>query len=300
MFGWNDVRIFLAVYRERSFTKAGQLLGSNQSTVSRRIAALEKELGTPLFSRTPDGLLPTDSAERIVEQAEKMEQSAFEITRLMDDQEAVYEGVVRVAAADGASAHFIAPSLPRFFSLYPNIRLELVPGNEVVDLSRREADLALRFVRPTQGELVAKRIMHSTYGVYASESYLKRFDGVPTLEELDWITWDHHLSHLTESRWYIANIHQEPILRSSHMGTILNAALAGVGAILSARTFARWIPLLQEIPTERQMPPDVNMWLVCHQSIRYLPKIQAVWDFLESATLELAEKGTDWPLFRKK
>jgi len=299
MFRWDDVRIFLAVMRERSFTKAGKTLGMNQSTVSRRVALLESELGVHLFDRTPEGLIATTAAQQIVQTSESMEQAVHELSRLVEGRDASYEGIVRISAFDGTAAHILAPAMPKFFERYPNIQLEIIPSEDVVDLARREADLAIRMFRPTEGELVVKSIIHSPYSVYASPRYLFRFQKTPELQELDWLTWSRELSHVPEARWYSEVIKKEPIMRSSHMGTLLNAAIAGTGAILFTKKLAAWVPHLQEVPSQAPMPPDLQMWLVGHRTIRQIPRVKAVWSFIEDLFYEIEHFGPNSSWFPK-
>lgn len=291
MFRWDDLRIFLAVMRERSFTGASDALHINQSTVSRRIAVLEQSLNVRLFDRTPDGLIPTTTAEQIAAEAEVAEQATHQISRLAEGRDSDYEGVVRLAVSDGVGSHLIAPVLPHFYKQYPKIQLELMTGNALLDLSRREADLALRFVRPTQGDLVSKKLTQSSYGIYLAKTLRKRLPETIELESLPWLGWDHTLSHLPEAQWFERVIHTTPVLRSNHMGTLLNAAIAGVGALPMVRLFAQWIPHLCEFPTTRPLPADLQVWLVGHSTLRHIPRIQAVWNFLEELTEQVTTVG---------
>lgn len=299
MFRWDDIRFFLAVMRERSFTKAGKFLGTNQSTVSRRISLLESELGVRLFDRTPDGLVATGAAKQIISTSETMEQAVHELARLVEGRDASYEGIVRISAFDGAAAHVLAPAMPKFFERFPKIELEIVTSQNLVDLSRREADLALRLVRPTEGELVAKCVLRSTYGIYASPRYLFRFSGIPDIQELDWLTWSRELEFFPEAQWFNHNIKKKPLMRSSHMGTLLNAAIAGTGAMLLTRKFAAWVPHLQEVPSSVEMPPELKIWIVGHRSLRQVPRINAVWTFVEELLYEIEHFGPNSSWFPK-
>ncbi len=293
MYRWDDLRVFLAVMKEKSFTKAGALLQTNQSTVSRRIASLEQALGLVLFDRTPDGLLPTQAAKQIATEAEVIEQATHQIARLVEGRDAACEGVVRLAVSDGVGAHLIAPVLPHFYRQYPNIQLELVSGNAVLDLSRREADLAFRFVRPTQGDLVFKMLAQCSYGIYINYALWKSLGQPTDLAQLPWLAWDTSLSHLPEAQWHNQVVGVSPVLRSNHMGTLLNAALSGVGALPLVDLFAQWMPQLTKIPVHQPMPRDMQIWLVGHRTLRHVPRIQAVWNFLEELVHEVSHVGLE-------
>ncbi len=287
---WDDLRVFLAVFREGSFSEASRKLHLSQSTVSRRIAGLERALGVRLFDRTPGGLLPTEVAKDLQLEAELTEQSTIEILRLAEGRENQLEGIVRVAMSDGFSANLIAPVLSVLTQRYPEIRLEILAGNALADLSRREADVALRFVKPISGDLVFRRVAQSDYGLYACPVYLERFGCINDWKELDWLTWDHSLAHLPESRWFAQNIGVVPRLRSTHMDTLMNAAIAGLGVLLLPKLFASWISLLTEVPLEVEIPMQMDVWLVGHQTLRHIPRFRVVWEFLEELLEEIQHK----------
>ena len=166
---WDDLRIFLAAFREGSCAAAGARLGVNQSTISRRISALERELGVRLFDRTPEGLVPTAAAEEIVPRAELFEVTAAELIGAIEGLDTRPGGVVRVASPVLIASELLAPALPAFLDEQPGLRLELIVGDAIVDLSRREADLALRFVRPDRGDLLVRRVGTLRFAVFGFE-----------------------------------------------------------------------------------------------------------------------------------
>jgi len=293
MFNWDDLRIFLAVFREGSFSEAARTLRMSQSTVSRRMASLEKDLGVRLFDRTPGGLMATEVAKELEQEAKQTEQSTLEIMRLMKGRDARLDGIVRLAVPDGVSSNLIAPMLPLFTQRHPEVRLEVISGNQLLDLSRREADLALRFVKPTSGDLVFRRVAHSPFGLYGNPSYIEHFGQITSLEDLkqlDWLTWDHNLAHLPESTWFNRQIQVTPRLRSSNMDTLFQATFAGLGVTVMPKLFGKWMSLLQEIPLPIDLPIEMSMWLVGHQTLRHMPRVQVVWDFLIELLQELQEE----------
>ena len=284
---WDDLRVFLAAFREGSCAAAGARLGVNQSTVSRRIAALESDLGVRLFDRTPEGLVPTAAAEEIVPRAELFEATAAELLDVVDGLDSRLGGVVRVALPDVIASELIAPALPDFLRKHPGLRLELIAGDAILDLSRREADLALRFVRPESGDLVVRRVATLRFEGFGSKEYLDEHRG-SSPEELAWLDWDTTQAHLPAAAWLRATFPGiEPVLRTSSLGVRLRATRAGLGVSVLARPLAKRYPELVAI---RELPaiPEIPVWLVGHRALRDLPRIKAVWVFLEELTSEFA------------
>lgn len=163
---WDDLHLFLAAYRARSLTGAGKTLGLDQSTASRRLASLEKALKARLFDRVPGGLAPTGLAERVLPIAETAEGAAAAFVREAEAADEAVEGVVRLAVPDGIDSEFLVPLLPKLLAQYPGLVIELVASQQVANLARREADLALRLVRPRTGDLVARKVAVLAQGVW--------------------------------------------------------------------------------------------------------------------------------------
>jgi DNA-binding transcriptional LysR family regulator len=169
-FSWDDVRVLLALFRTRTLSSAAVRLGANPSTVGRRLDALEDALGARLFDRTPDGVAPTAATEHLLAHAERLEQAAYALGGAVEGFETRTEGVVRITAPPGVADHFLAPALPRLLSRYPDIRVELDASVRSLDLTRREADLALRAVRPESGDLVAVKIADEQDRLFTSRA----------------------------------------------------------------------------------------------------------------------------------
>jgi DNA-binding transcriptional LysR family regulator len=284
---WDDLRIFLAAFREGSCAAAGARLGVNQSTISRRISALERDLGVRLFDRTPDGLVPTAAAEEIVPRAELFEATAAELIGAIEGLDTRLGGVVRIASPHMIASELLAPALPAFLAERPGLRLELIAGDAIVDLSRREADLALRFVRPDRGDLVVRRVGTLRFAVFGSKTYLDANHGKPA-EELAWLDWDTTQAQLPDAVWLQAQFPGvEPVLRTNTLGVRVRATRTGLGVAVLARSLAA---RYSELEALEGLPaiPDIPVWLVGHRALRDLPRIKAVWAFLEELAVELA------------
>lgn len=280
-FRWDDLQLFLTAYRTRSLTRAGEQLTLSQSTLSRRLTSFEEALGARLFDRTPEGLLPTELAERLLEPAERAEAATHDVARWSEGVDRGAEGEVKIAMTEGISFYFAAPELPRLLQRHPKLRVSFVLGTTSADLTRREADLAVRFYRPTSGDLVAKRLFVGEYAIYAAPALAERLGPGPhSLRGLPFIGWGETQSRQPEAKWEIER-GVDVVARATSFPTRLALAEKGIGAIqlvrASAATYGR---RLVELPTE---PPNMatQMWLVTHRALREVPRIRAVWDWIE-------------------
>jgi len=286
---WDDLRVFLAAYRERSLTQAANALGLNQSTTSRRMSGLEAALGARLFDRTPEGLVPTALAERILGAAERAEEATHEVARLGSAASDGVEGDVRVAMTVGMSAYLVAPLAARLREAHPRLRLHFVVGSTLADLTRREADLAIRFVRPTRGDLIAKRLFDGGYALYGSPAFAARIGPGPhALGELDFIGWDPDQTFFWEGRW-----EQEAGLRfvahADELTTRIALAQQGVGAIELVTAFGDRLDGLVRLEGAPALPLRGEVYLVTHRSLRTVPRVRAMWELLEEAIGALTE-----------
>src|SRR5687768_3704359 len=173
-FDWSLIRSFLAALDHGSLLGAARALGSTQPTLGRHIAELENQLGVVLFERTGRGLLPTEMAGRLADSARAMESSAHQLVRSVSGAQAGVSGTVRITASQPVACFVMPPVLAQMRTALPEVQVELVASNQVSNLLRREADIALRMVQPDQTSLVAKRIAKVTLGTYAHRDYLRR------------------------------------------------------------------------------------------------------------------------------
>lgn len=288
-FSWDDVRVFLALFRARTLSSAAVRLGVNASTVGRRLDALEDALGARLFDRTPDGVAPTAATEHLLGHAERLEQAAHALGGAVEGFEARPEGVVRITAPPGVADHFLAPALPRLLSRYPDIRVELDASTRYLDLTRREADLALRPARPESGDLVTVKIADEQDGLFTSSAYAVELGTVRDLGDARWIGWERDLAHIPSARWLNERVPESKVvLRTSSIGAQLSAAEAGLGVVLLPDAYGKRRPLtaVRLSPALRaSLPPTPrqSLWLVGHRATRDVPRIAAVWETILDA-----------------
>jgi len=284
---WDDLRVLLALYRVGSLKAAASHLEVNISTVSRRLDALEEACGQQLFDRTSSGTRPTASAEALLPFAEQMEAGAIELAHAVDGFETEPTGLVRITAPPGVIDHFLGGAMAELASRHPRLQIEIDSSIGYSDLTRREADIALRIVRPVSGDLVTTRLGVSGFVVVASPGWVRRHDGNLTQpEKVGWVTYCADLAHLPESAWIVSRVPQSSIpIRSNSLTAQLEAVRAGVGATVVPEPFAS-LPGLSQVALSRKLSASVRaiqergLWLVGHRALRRVPRVAVVWEFL--------------------
>jgi DNA-binding transcriptional LysR family regulator len=146
---WDDVRFFLAVARAGSLSGAARTLGVGHVTVGRRVTLLEKRLGVTLLNRTPDGFLSTSAGQAILRECVAMESAAIDLERVVAGRDSQIAGLVRVTTTEALAHHFVAPAIATLRQTHPELGVDLITGVRSLDIARREADLAVRFARPS-------------------------------------------------------------------------------------------------------------------------------------------------------
>lgn len=202
---WDRIRIFYTVAESGSFTKAGDGLGLSQSAVSRQIGALERELRAPLFHRHTRGLILTEQGELLWRAAREMTQRLERTRAQLSETREHPSGELKVTATRGLGGHWLTPRLAEFLDLYPDIKVELILTDEELDLSMREADIAICLRQPQQPDLIQRRLFTVHFHVYGAPAYIKRFGEPKSYEDLD----NHRLlsfgasspSYLTAVHW---------------------------------------------------------------------------------------------------
>ena len=282
---WDQVRVFLAVARAGQLAGAAARLGLDVSTVSRRLDRLEDELGVHLFDRTRDGTIATAAAEAMLPAAEDMERSLAMFAAARDAIETIAEGLVRMTAPPGVADAFVAPLLARFHQKYPRVVVELDASMAYADLTRREADLALRGMRPRSGDLIAVKLVSTVATPMASPASAAERGRITRGSAARWITDRADLAHLATARWiteHAAGV--TPVLRTSQFTSQLSAAAAGFGIVLAAEPF-RYVHRLVPVAISRALQPSWDalpteeLWLVGHRALRTVPRVAALWDF---------------------
>jgi len=287
MQNWDDLRVFLATARAGSSRGGARDLGVNQSTVSRRIGQLEQRTGVRLFDRLPSGFVLTEAGDELLALATEVEDRVALLDRRLQGRDVQLRGPVRLSLPDFA-VQPTAPHLARFAAQYPQIELDVIVDNGYVNLTRREADLAMRLGTKAPEELHGRRVASVWTAPYGSKSYLAGRPRPLDLAALDWVRWDEVWRQLPPERWIDAHIPAERVrarVNTSLVHTELVAAGLGVG--LKVCWSADADPRLQ-----RAAPPQdfgLGLWLLTHEDLKRTARVRALLRFLGDALA--AERG---------
>lgn len=276
---WNDVRYALVIARGASLASAARTLDVDQTTVARRLRVLEAQMGTPLFERLKGRMTPTAAGAMLVERGLRIEQEIAALRHLAADQQAQVQGVIRITAVDAIVAHYLAPQLAALRVRHPELAVELIGSSDTLDLSRREADIAVRLARPQSGDFVVRRLAELVYGVYGAR-------GEDVAEDWrvshvgNWVGYDQSLAQVPEMRWLAQRVGDERIvLRCNNLDALAIAVANGVGrAVLPHLVGARYPSLCCLSGDEPVLRRE--LWLVVPRELRDVPRIRAVSDWL--------------------
>ncbi|RYZ07624.1 MAG: LysR family transcriptional regulator [Myxococcales bacterium] len=294
MIDWSDFVVFLAVARARTLSGAARSLKVDQSTVSRRLATLEAAAGARLFDRTPEGYLLSAAGEAVHGQVEELEARAIAVERQLLGRDATPSGPVRLAASDSLAVWFLVPQLAVLHARHPGIKVELVTGNQSVNLARREADISLRLTKPKEPNLVARRLGEAAWAVYGSTAYLARH-GKPTargrLRGHRVIGFDPELAGTVGARWLAEHgALGSTVLSCNSLLSQAAAVVAGLGLSALPCVCGDANPAL-----ERALPRVIghhDLWLVVHPDVKNSARVRAVMDYLtELVTAEASLLG---------
>jgi DNA-binding transcriptional LysR family regulator len=290
---WEDAQTFLAVAEKRSFSAAARFLGVGQPTISRRIADLERKLGSQLFTRGKQGTELTDAGARLLPAAEQMARWAGEFGRLAQGAEEKPAGVVRVAAPPGLAVEVLAPLAKLARTRLPEIRLEVLASVDYIDLSRGSADLAIRTRPPQEPELTTLHSATFEIGIFATAEYHEKLErrlaktepsGSPfRIEDLDWITWSFPYQDVEPRPMLERAIPNfAPVFASDNYLVLKSALATGMGVMVLEKQGLARSPsanALVEIDLGFSLPPS-SYYLICAKSMRYVPRVRAVADLL--------------------
>ena len=286
---WDDLRFVLSLGRARTLARAALDLGVNPTTVGRRLASIEEALGTRLFDRTSDGFAPTEPGQVVLKRATEMELQSLAVEREVKGLDARPAGSVTIAALDGLIDEFVIPRLPALRNLYPDLVVCAVSGLRLLDLTKQEADLAIRAAQPHHPDLIGKRLGVQAMGVYKARGFTwcgsapiigppEAFDDTPFMRSLLAAFPDHRIVARTNSEGHLRRM-----VRSG-MG------LAALDCFACDRD-----PAL-----ERAVPEPIarySMWLVSHVDSHRSARVRAVSRFLsdEYAAVEALMSGERGP-----
>lgn len=280
---WNDLRLFLAVAESGSLSGAARHLRIGQPTVTRRLAALEYSMGSKLFRRSVDGAALTAAGEKLLGPARKMAEWAAEVGRAAEKSDQAPTGMVRVTASPFISFDFLAPFAGWLAQKHPALRLEVISSMQYLDLSRGEADLALRIKPPTSDDLKVLHMFEVDNAVFVSRAIAARLPKKPQWADVPWLAWAPPLDALPPNPQLEQAI---PDFRAAFTSDnfLVNyaAAQAGCGAIVLTRARHRFSQPNGMVPLKLELGPHARseLYLVCARSAHDIPRVRKVAELL--------------------
>ncbi|MBV8887257.1 MAG: LysR family transcriptional regulator [Chroococcidiopsidaceae cyanobacterium CP_BM_RX_35] len=282
MLDWNDLRYVLVIARTQSVAEAASQLSVHQSTVFRRLNELEKALGVRLFDRLPTGYAATPAGEDICQVAERMEEDMAALDRRISGQDLRPSGVLRVTTTDALLFKLLSPCLALFCTTYPEIELEVLVSNQFFNLTKRDADVAIRPASNPPETLVGRRVSSIATAIYGSSGYLAASADLSDLSKHSWIGPDESLSHLASARWLKQSFPRIRMqYRSNTLIGMLEAAKQNLGLVALPYHLAEPDPDLQQV---RSPLPELasELWLLTHEDLRNLVRVRVFIDFVAS------------------
>jgi DNA-binding transcriptional LysR family regulator len=255
----------------------------DHTTVSRRIAALEKQLDVRLFDKSPNGYQLTDAGLRLLPLAEQIETRSNRLYREIAGKDARLSGTVRVATPEALGSQVIARHITEFKQQHPDIEIELVAETRRMSLSKREADIAISFSRPDSGRLIAWKLCDYRLRLFASRDYLAGYPPITSIDDLaqhDFVSYIEDLIEMPELRFFdntIKNAHV--VFRSTNVSAQFNAILEGLGLGLVHCFMAQREKSLQVV-LPAQVSVERTYWLLVHEDLRHVARVDAVCQFL--------------------
>jgi DNA-binding transcriptional LysR family regulator len=288
---WNDIRYFVAVARAGSTLAAAEGLKVNQSTVARRIGALEQALGLKLFERLHSGYRLTDAGREILPIAERLELEAKTILRLAEQRARRIAGTVRVTTNEPLANLFLSPCIREFTDLYPDVRIEVVVANEALDLARGEADIALRAgTQPGTGNLLVRKLRDLQWSVYSSRDYARRHGCPRSMQDLAGhavVGGDAALERVPGPAWLERLAGSERVVARSNSVTHMVAAIkAGLGLGALPCTLGELDP---ELIRCIEPPPELDspLWLITRADLADEPRIRTFTAFMSARIVSM-------------
>jgi DNA-binding transcriptional LysR family regulator len=284
--GWDLYRSFLAVLEEGSLSRAARTLGLTQPTLARHVEQLEAALGAALFTRSPRGLLATEAALALAPHARVMQSAAAALKRTASGAADAIEGVVRITASDVIAVEVLPAMLRDLRAAHPRLTFEIAPSNQSADLLRREADIAVRMVRPKQSALVAKRVGDVILGLFAHKDYLARHGAPRTLEDASahaLIGYDSETIGIQALRALGLTLTRDQFAyRTDNDLLMINLLRSGAAIGICQVGLAQRDPNLVRLLPEAFAFP-LETWITMHEDLRGVARMRATFDHLTEA-----------------
>lgn len=275
---WTDLQHVLAVAEHASLLKASRALGVSHTTVLRRVRAFEKSIGVKLFARSSSGYALTAAGEEVAASARAMQETAYAMERKVAGRDLQLTGTVRVTTADTLAVALVPAALEGFAVAHPGIDLELTTTTAMVNLTKRDADVAVRASRTPPPSLVGRRVATIAIALYAAPGYVARVSRRRGLEQHAWLAPDDSLAGSTIAKW-IAELGVRPVLRADTLTALAHVAQAGLGVTALPCYLGDSLPGLRRVRGPiAAMATD--LWVLTHEDLRNTARIRALTDHL--------------------
>lgn len=291
-FDWNRARAFLVTAEEGSLSAAARALGMAQPTLGRQVDALEDELGVVLFERAGRGLVLTPSGLELLDHVRSMGEAAGRMSLAASGHSQSIEGSIAITASELGAAHLLPPIVQRIRREHPGITIEIVASNQTVDLRRRESDIALRSVEPTQPELIARRVRDDPVRLYGTPAYLDSIGNPGTLEALaeraDFVAFDttSRFIEMLNGMGVPVTGRNFPIVSASlpvHWEMVKTGVAIGIIPGVIGDREPGVVPVLPDL-----LPPIIfPTWLVTHRELNTSRRVRVVFDILAEELAKL-------------
>lgn len=279
-FAWDDIRLVAAIAETGSLAGAAEKLGVNHSTVFRRLAQIEATMGGPVFEKGRHGYLPTGAGEEMAALGQRMEADVSAFSRKLAGAEPAPQGELRVTTNDTLLMHLLMPMLARFREAYPEIRLDMVLGNQVLNLSKRDADIAIRASDNPPDTLVGRMLAQVAWAIYGRKGDFPEAPEPDALYSHRWVTLADNFAHLKAAKYVRAHVPPERI--AFKVNTVLGLAEAvelgmGVGPLPCFIADAREGLVRLSAPDESFA---TKLWILTHPDLRAAQRVRAFMDFM--------------------
>jgi DNA-binding transcriptional LysR family regulator len=276
---WNDLTVILAICRAGSLSGAARMLGHNHSTIFRKINAIEEKTNVRFFERLPDGYAMTEAGEIALRYAERIESEVHALSREVVGQDMRLQGKIRVTAPEGFTVQLAPKLFSEFCRLNPEVSIDIVGGSSALDLSRREADIAIRATSKPPDTSLGRKLCDFRFAIYSSPPYLKENKNVP-LQEQKWSFIQGSNEWLVPLLWKKkAHSEQRIIFTSSLAIAVLNAVAEGMGFTMMPCYLGDADNRLVRVSNVLE-PLTLELWILTHPDLRHTTRVKALMAYL--------------------
>jgi molybdate transport repressor ModE-like protein len=278
---WNDLNLVLAICRSGTLSGAAKVLGINYTTVFRRINAIEKKLEVRLFDRQPTGYVMTEAGEVIKRSAERIDEEVTALSLELLGKDLRLQGTIRITAPEGVALRLLAPHLATFCGQHPDITIELIATSSPLQLSQREADIAVRITDKPPDNYIGREVCKCRFGIYASPAYLQNNKGLSLVEHL-WVMSQDVIDFSPFPAWrkkFHAKKHL--VFSSNNTFAVIDAAKRGLGVTPIPCFLGDSEPeLVRTIDTPEEL--NLSLWILIHPDLRHTARVKALMTHLLS------------------